>query len=207
MPVIQINLLLIGHDMSTPLPQTGCRKCLIKFVYSFWARVLGYVVLFTHYSHEYLTLEDVNYYEEWLGTKKEQAAEQASEPDAENSKERRVPKRGPGRCSTIISNHVGLIDILNFVCSPMQPGFVAKDDVSRMKIINALTNGLQSIYITRTDAKSREATLNTIKNRTIEIEDECKTWAPFMIYPEGSTSNGSHILKFKRGAFDSMRTV
>ena len=89
----------------------------------------------------------------------------------------------------------------------MQPGFVAKDEVARIPVISGLTSGLQSIYISRTDAKSREATLNTIKQRTIEIEDEGKTWSPFIVFPEGSTSNGTHILKFKRGAFDSMRTV
>ena len=60
--VIQINLLLIGHDMSTPLPQTGCRKCLLRFVYNFWGRALGYIVLFTHYRHVHLTEEDVDYY-------------------------------------------------------------------------------------------------------------------------------------------------
>lgn len=30
--------------------------------------------------------------------------------------------------------------------------------------------------------------------------------SPLMIFPEGTTSNNTHILKFKRGAFNSLRS-
>ena len=83
--------------------------------------------MFTHESHEYISPEDVDYYEEWLGTKEEQEAEQ-QEPDGDPELlERRVPKRGPGKCSTVICNHVGYIEILNLVCSPLQPGFLSEE--------------------------------------------------------------------------------
>ena len=127
-------------------------------------------------------------------------------PDAEQP--RRVPKRGPGKCSTVVCNHTGFIEILNLVCSPLQPGFVSKDEVSRMPIAAGLTTGLQSIYISRAaDEASKKATIKTITDRASAIEDDCEPWSPFMVFPEGSTSNGSHLLKFKRGAFEAMRTV
>ena len=59
-------------------------------------------------KHKYVSEEKVNYYEEYLGTREEQAAEQAKQDtDQENNAKRRVPKRGPGKCSTVICNHVG----------------------------------------------------------------------------------------------------
>ena len=116
---IQIYILLIGHDKTRPLP-SGCRKCCLKFVYNLWARIHGYVIFAAHYKTKYVTEEDVNFYEEWLGTRDEQEAEQrVVEQDAENSKPRRVPRRGPGKCSTIVCNHIGFIEILNLVCSPL----------------------------------------------------------------------------------------
>ena len=64
------------------------------------------------------------------------------------------------------------------------------------------------MYMSRgDDPKVRERCLEQIKERVIAIEDECLPWSPFVIFPEGTTSNGTHILKFKRGAFASMRTV
>ena len=72
--VIQCNICLICHDRSKPL-QPGFRKWCLKWVYNIGARSLAYWILFTHYSVEYVTPEEVNYYEEWLGTKEEQEAE------------------------------------------------------------------------------------------------------------------------------------
>lgn len=37
--------------------------------------------------------------------------------------------------------------------------------------------------------------------------EEGADWNPITIFPEGSTTNGTHILKFKKGAFKAMRTI
>ena len=68
--VIEINLCMIAHDRSKPLSD-GCRKWCLKWVYNIGARALGYVIIFAHYSHRDVSLEEVDYYEEWLGTKEE----------------------------------------------------------------------------------------------------------------------------------------
>merc|ERR1712060_308947 len=125
--VLEINICLLCHDKSKPLTNP-CRKWCLYWVYNIGARVLAYLICFAHFtSCEIISEEDVNYYEEWLGTKEEQAAEQLEEePDAEQaSRARRVPKRGPGRCSTVICNHIGYLEILNLVSSPLQPGFLS----------------------------------------------------------------------------------
>ena len=33
------------------------------------------------------------------------------------------------------------------------------------------------------------------------------SYNPLLLYPEGTTSNGTHLNPFKRGAFESLRTV
>jgi len=52
--------------------------------------------------------------------------------------------------------------------------------------------------------ESKLQALDLIKNRQEEIETEGK-YAPIYMYPEGSNSNGSHLLTFKKGAFISLK--
>ena len=39
------------------------------------------------------------------------------------------------------------------------------------------------------------------------IEVENKPYQPFVVFAEGTTSNGTCLLPFKRGAFAAMRTI
>lgn len=83
------------------------------------------------------------------------------------------------------------------------PSFVARDNVQRMPGIGDVTRALNSVYVKRmgTGAKeSKKAIFEAIQNRQQEFMAG-KTKNPFMIYPEGSTSNGEYIMRFKRGAF------
>lgn len=68
--VVQISICMLCHDRSKPL-QDGCRKWCLKWVYNIGARSLGYWIFFAHYSYKIVSLEEVNYYEEWLGTREE----------------------------------------------------------------------------------------------------------------------------------------
>ena len=43
--------------------------------------------------------------------------------------------------------------------------------------------------------------------RQREIEDSGRSYNPICIFPEGTTTGGKHLLKFKRGAFQSMRAI
>ena len=78
-------------------------------------------------STNYVTKEEVGYYEEYLGTREEQIKEQLKpEIDQETGQTRRVPKRGPGKCSTIVCNHAGYFEMMALVASNLQPAFVAR---------------------------------------------------------------------------------
>ena len=100
--VLQINICMIGHDRTKPI-QNGCRKWLLKWVYNIGARTLAFFIFTAFYSYEMVSDEQVNNYEEWLGTKDEQTAEQnRPEEDTELVNDSRVPKRGKGECSTVV---------------------------------------------------------------------------------------------------------
>ena len=60
-----LSIFLIGHDRSRPI--TGCRKFLCSFVLKWITIVMCVVCWFTYMGYDYLTLEDVNHYQEFLG--------------------------------------------------------------------------------------------------------------------------------------------
>ena len=173
----------------------------VAFSISFWS-------FFTLPRTKFIQPEEVGFYEEYLGTREEQAAEQTRpDVDTETGESRRVPKRGPGQCSTIVCNHIGFLEIMALIASPLQPAFAARIEVSRMPVINKLTDALQSIYIDKSDVTQRTNALGILKKRAVQIEANGESWNPFCVFPEGTTTNSTAIMKFKRGAFESLRTV
>ena len=57
------------------------------------------------------------------------------------------------------------------------------------------------------DEEARRKVLDQIEERQSAIEDANMSYNPMAIFAEGTTTNGTHIIKFKRGAFASLRTV
>lgn len=77
-----------------------------------------------------------------------------------------------------------------------------------MPLLSTLCIGLQSTFIDRGGTEEeRQKIVETIMRRQIEIEDGGRSFNPICIFPEGTTSNGENLLSFKRGAFQSMRTI
>ena len=193
--------LILGGD-PTAKPNERQVK-LLKLTYKIHTHALSLVSYFTLLRYNYLTLEDVNHYEEYLGPKSEQ---KTSEP----SKSSRVRPRGPGRCSVVVSNHRGFLDVFNFICSPIFPGFAPKKEIINVPFAGVCSRGLQSLFIPRggTD-EEREQLLKTITDRQKLVEDDSDSLPPICMFPEGSTScgEGTHILPFRQGAFVGMRTV
>ena len=72
--VIVLNILLIGHDRSRPIPD-GARKRCLQSIYYFVAASISIWSFWTWPSTKYVTNEEVGFYEEYLGTREEQAAE------------------------------------------------------------------------------------------------------------------------------------
>lgn len=146
--VLLLNLVLICHDTSRPI--RGCRKVLISGIMYIGTNLVSLVGWFTYLGHAYVTESQVDHYEEYLGTVEEQQLAQAPETAVDE----RVPKRGPGPCSTVICNHIGQMEILNLVASPLRPGFTPKADIKKIPIVRGIANAIQSIFIERAGSKA-----------------------------------------------------
>ena len=81
--LILLTIFLIGHDKTKPM--SGCRRWIVRRIYIIWAHAFSLLAFWTCINYKFISEEDVNYYQEYLGTKEEQAAEQAKpESDGEN---------------------------------------------------------------------------------------------------------------------------
>ena len=102
-----------------------------------------------------------------------------------------MPNNHQANVSTVICNHVGFIECLGLILSPLHPGFCPKIELSRVPLISTLAHGLQSIFIDRAGTEAeRNKIVETIMARQIEIEDGGRSFNPIIIFPEGTTSNG-----------------
>jgi lysophosphatidylcholine acyltransferase/lyso-PAF acetyltransferase len=97
---------------------------------------------------------------------------------------------------------------LNFVFSPFHPAFTPKIEHKNIPLFSLLAKGVQSIWVDRgaSDAE-RNKIVEAIMERQQQIEDQGLNFAPVCVFAEGTTTTGEHLLKFKRGAFQSMRAI
>ena len=110
-----------------------------------------------------------------------------------------------GKFGCYICNHTSFNDIL-LTMAIYGCGFISKAGVKNIPIIGKIAEGLQSVFVDRKNSVSKEHTLDEIIRRQKEYM-EGKPIMPFMIFPEGTTSSGRHLLPFKRGAFYSLLPV
>jgi 1-acyl-sn-glycerol-3-phosphate acyltransferase len=89
----------------------------------------------------------------------------------------------------IVSNHLGYLDV--FVIGSAVPGiFVAKSDVNNWPVIGLLCRLSGTIFVERSRRTSVSASLPKIRTRL-------DAGLPIVIFPEGTSSNGSMVLPFK----------
>ena len=101
--------------------------------------------------------------------------------------------------SLLISNHIGFYDtIINLYLHPCS--FIAKKEISSFPIFCTITKLINCIFVDRKNEISRKDMLNKIHERQIQYYNK-ESFIPLLIYPEGSTTCGRNILKFKKGAF------
>ena len=123
-------------------PVTGFRRILLKTFYWIFARLINLFTNFTWISHKRLDINDeLANYEFYLGPKWKEESIHRSEKGLSSS--------------TIVSNHVGYVDVLGFLGTFMSPSFVSRSINGTVPVLAALINGLQGIYISRggTDAE------------------------------------------------------
>ena len=127
---------------------------------------------------------------------------------AKEKKSTSIPQRGTGPASTVVCNHIGFCEILALISSPLHCGFAPKEDLKNVPLVGGLARGLQSLFIHRgTDDEIRQKIVGQIAERQRQIEVQNMPYNRLCLFAEGTTTNGTGLMKFKRGAFNSMRTV
>ena len=104
-----------------------------------------------------------------------------------------------------ISNHTCAYDMI-ISMALFGTGFVAKIGVGKIPVFGAMVKSMQSILVDRSNSKVKDNILDILEKRERDYY-EGKPVMPFMIFPEGTTSSGRHLLPFKRGAFTSLLPV
>lgn len=107
--------------------------------------------------------------------------------------------------SLIISNHNGWNEVL-YMLAKEAPGFVAKESFRTFPLIGNLGTYVDSIFIDRSSNLSRETTFTELLKRQKDFMSG-KVLSPLLVFPEGTTSSGHHILKLKRGAFEMLQPL
>ena len=110
-----------------------------------------------------------------------------------------------GKFCCYISNHSCIYDLI-FCMAFYGCGFVAKEEIKDIPIFGSMASSLQTIFVNRNNTGSKNNTLDEIVERQNNFY-EGKPVMPFMIFPEGTTTSGRHILRFKKGAFSSLLPI
>ena len=101
--------------------------------------------------------------------------------------------------SLLISNHTGFYDVIvNMHVHAC--GFMAKDETQNYPFVGSLAKGINCLFVKRESQEDRAKILIQLEERQKAFY-EGKYLAPLLLFPEGTTTNGQYILKFKKGAF------
>ena len=100
---------------------------------------------------------------------------------------------------TILCNHVSWVESY-FCMYRYASGFIGKLTASKVPTIREMGIYNQTIYLDRKNPDDRKLTAEKIAKRQKDIMAGTNL-TNLSIYPEGTITNGTHLIKFKRGAF------
>ncbi len=97
----------------------------------------------------------------------------------------------------VVSNHLSYLDILLF--SALRPFvMVAKNEVRRWPLIGWLTAQAGTVYVVRSGGPATYPAVNAAMAAAYQ------SGLPVLFFPEGTTTDGSVVLPFRRGLFHSV---
>ena len=107
--------------------------------------------------------------------------------------------------SLLISNHTGFYDvIINMAIH--SSGFMAKTDTKNYPFVGEIAQGINCLFVNRKSEADRAKVFKQLEEKQKNFY-EGKDLAPLMLFPEGTTTNGKYLLKFKKGAFYSLLPI
>ncbi|EER20275.1 phospholipid or glycerol acyltransferase, putative [Perkinsus marinus ATCC 50983] len=108
---------------------------------------------------------------------------------------------------TIVSNHVSYFDILIMLSRNVPVAFVAKKSVAAYPVSGDICTSLGSVYVSRAkDSKERRQVMNAIGDKQKRVM-EGRSRYQLCVFAEGTTSNGTSLMHYHDGAFESMLPV
>lgn len=103
-------------------------------------------------------------------------------------------KGTPARSGLVVSNHLSYLDILIYSAA-MPCAFVSKVEVNNWPYFGAAARAGGTIFIDRRSRASAAAV-------TVEIGERLAHAVPVLVFPEGTSTDGSSVLHFHAGLFE-----
>ena len=100
----------------------------------------------------------------------------------------RVDGAPAGRHTLLVANHTSWLDIL-VLGGPVRSAFVSKDELGH-PLIHWLADQNATVYVKRTHVKGA-------KDQAIALARALEGEKPVTVFPEGTTSPGTHLLPFR----------
>ncbi|RXN36168.1 lysophospholipid acyltransferase LPCAT4 [Labeo rohita] len=96
----------------------------------------------------------------------------------------------------VVAPHSSFLDML-VLCTTGLPVVVSRSENCKLPVIGALLEFNQSVLVSRKDPESRKKCVSQISERVTSDGH----WPQMLMFPEGTTTNGRALIKFKPGAF------
>ena len=111
-----------------------------------------------------------------------------------------VPEAGAGMLA-VVSNHMSYLDVLLY--SAIRPFvMVSKTEVRGWPLIGWITAQAGTIYVQRADVKGGQTQTHAEVNA--KMAEAFRSGLPVLFFPEGTTTDGSGIVPFRRGLYNSV---
>jgi len=112
------------------------------------------------------------------------------------------------RCGLYVSNHVGFLDTdVVAVASINQIGYVIAEWVKNIPFYGSMAQQAESLFLPRGDPEKTQGSIDKITERTAAIEQGRSNKRPVVIFPAGFCTNGTHTVRYKKGAFMGLNSV
>ncbi len=106
-------------------------------------------------------------------------------------------------CGAVVSNHLSYLDILLY--SAIRPFvMVAKREVSNWPVLGWLTAQAGTVYVERSEDVAPGASRQSHAAVNAMMAQAYASGLPVLFFPEGTTTDGSCVLPFRRGLFPSV---
>lgn len=96
----------------------------------------------------------------------------------------------------VVAPHSGFLDMM-VVCTTQLATVVSRSENASLPVIGALLEFNQAVLVSRKDPESRKKAVTQLTERLTSKG----YWPQMLMFPEGTTTNGKSLIKFKPGAF------